>query len=254
MIRRIQRPHQRRSPSALRSSLHLSPSRSCDPFERLLQHVPQILRSPLAVIQGYLESFDSGLLRTGDQQRRAIQVMGKHSHRMAEYLDDLTTLTTLTSRDLRLKRTEFSPRRLVEDVIEHLAPALKQKNAVVLMQLSGDLPMVFGDRYHWDLVFTHLLQQLLNVSSGEAPVIRIAGEGVRRCCLISLFTQASIPPQEPPQLASCKRCRITEDLPSPADLSLAIIHRGIRQQGGSIEVSQISTGAITRISIPNRHS
>ena len=61
------------------------------------------LRTPLSLIHGYIETLQSGMIKSGASMNRCLEVMEKHSKRMMRIIEDMLTISRLESDDAQLK-------------------------------------------------------------------------------------------------------------------------------------------------------
>jgi K+-sensing histidine kinase KdpD len=205
-------------------------------MQQLVEQVPSVLRSSLSVIQGYTESMATGVLKGGEQQH-GYQVIEKHCKRIADYLDDFTTLSRFQQKPLRLQLTDFHPRCLVEDSLEHLAAMIQARQAEISFNISRELPLIHGDRCCWDQVITRILERLLADSTEEVSRISIKGQlSGRRLCLSFIADQA-LATKLPAAFTRCQQCEESPAPPQHSDLVTAVILSGVRALGGSLRSS-----------------
>lgn len=112
----------------------------------LVANVSHDLRTPLASMQGYLET----LVQKGDQLSNAdkqnyIDIAWKQSKRLQKLISELFELSTLEHRDAQLHFEPFSMSELVQDVSQKFQLYAKEKNLVLSTHLPGGPAFVSAD-------------------------------------------------------------------------------------------------------------
>jgi len=96
------------------------------------------LRTPLASMQGYLETL---LLRHGtlrpEEERSYLEVAAKHSERLGKLIHDLFQLTKLEAHELKPVRESFPVAELVQDVVQKFQLAA-DKHGIHLSTVHSD--------------------------------------------------------------------------------------------------------------------
>src|SRR6185295_1420516 len=112
----------------------------------LVANVSHDLRTPLASLQGYIETL---LLKEGqlsaDEQRRFLEIANKHSERLGKLIDELFELAKLDSQVAPIKVESFSIAELVQDVVQKFQLRAQQNGVALEAGVRPDLPLVRGD-------------------------------------------------------------------------------------------------------------
>ena len=99
----------------------------------LLANVSHDLRTPLASMQGYLETL---LLKHGtlspEEERSYLEVAAKHSERLGRLIRDLFQLTKLEAHELKPQREAFPVAELVQDVVQKFQLAANKRRPATL--------------------------------------------------------------------------------------------------------------------------
>jgi PAS domain S-box-containing protein len=163
-------------------------NRMKDEFITTLSHE---LRTPITAITGWIQMMQQGAL-TPDQERRALDVIGRNLAAQTQLIDDLLNVSRIVAGKLRIDMQPVYPGALVEDAIDSIIPTAKAKS----LKLTRDLDMKLGpvqidpERFHqivWNLLanalkFTgrhgHIHVCLKRIDSSALLQITDSGEGI----------------------------------------------------------------------------
>lgn len=220
----------------------------------LLANVSHDLRTPLASMQGYLETL---LLRHGtlppEEERNYLEVAARHSERLGKLVGDLFQLTKLEAHDLRAQPEVFSIAELAQDVVQKFRLLAEKRGIVLDYHLVGQIPVVRADIGMVERVLENLIENALRHTPAGGAV-RVALEGAPgRVWTRVADTGRGIPPE---QLASVFERYYRVDRGEAADaghagLGLAISRRMVELQGGGIRVeSTLGAGTTFSFDLP----
>src|SRR5207244_5552927 len=103
-----------------RIALQVAKLKEVDLLRReLVANVSHDLRTPLASLQGYLDTL---LLKEGqlsaEEQRRFLEIASRHSERLGKLIEELFELAKLDSQVTPIRVEPFSMPELVQDVVQ----------------------------------------------------------------------------------------------------------------------------------------
>jgi two-component system OmpR family sensor kinase len=128
----------------------------------LLANVSHDLRTPLASLQGYLETL---LLKEGslsEQERNTyLAVALKHTERLASLIAELLDLAKLDSGERKLNWELFSLGELVQDVVQKFELTAQARGVLLQPSFGQGLSFVAGDIALVERVFENLIQNAL---------------------------------------------------------------------------------------------
>ncbi|MEU9603181.1 HAMP domain-containing sensor histidine kinase [Streptomyces sp. NPDC048057] len=125
---------------ALNSMLHQVESafetreRSATQLRRFVADASHELRTPLAAIQGYLQLYDRGMLRSPAERERALARMTAEAERMGRLVSELLTLARLDGLEGRPEVHRLAPvdlGRLARDATDDLAAQQRERRVAV---------------------------------------------------------------------------------------------------------------------------
>jgi two-component system OmpR family sensor kinase len=220
----------------------------------MLANVSHDLRTPLASLQGYLETLMLKEGSLGEQERHTyLEVALKHTERLGNLIAELLDLAKLDSGERRLNWERFSLGELVQDVVQKFELAARARGVRLEATFEQTLPFVTGDIGLVERVFENLIQNALRhtppggsvrvamLPSEDHVTVRVSdtGEGIpseKIAHVFDRFYQAEKPQQEGS---------------GAAGLGLAIAKRIVELHGMAISVeSQLGAGATFAFSLP----
>jgi PAS domain S-box-containing protein len=139
-------------------------------LDSFVYRVSHDLKSPVVTIEGFVgalkEDFGGVLSEDGKKYLRYISDAARKMELLVNDLLDLSRIERVTRR-----KREFSFARLVEDAVKALQPQIKARGIVVNIQ--GDLPVVYGERMRLSRVMDNLLTNAIKYIGKENPSPRI---------------------------------------------------------------------------------
>ncbi len=229
----------------------------------LLANVSHDLRTPLTLMQGYLETL---LLRRGEldpaEERSCLEVAARHAERLGRLVTDLFELAKLDGRAGRIQSELFSLTELAQDIAQKFALHASSGGVSIGLELQPRCPPVRGDIGMVERALENLVENALRhtaaggevrieVQSREAGVqvrVRDTGCGIAREDLPHVFERYFQAPR-------------LEDAARPADadttarhhagLGLAITRRIVAMHGSDIAVeSELGVGTVFSFELP----
>lgn len=253
----------------------------------LLTNVSHDLRTPLAALQGYLETLEMKEESLGPEQRsRYLGAARKQAERLGRLVSELFDLAMLESGEAVVKPEAFPITELVQDVAQKFQLEAERKDVALGTEFATDLPAVVADIGMIERVLTNLLENALRYtppggsvrlilraeSDGVAVEIADTGRGIAPAELPYIFDRfyraggqergavTSVGPVDRQQRGSgsegdTRRGPAAPDGPPTADdgvgLGLAIAKRALELHGRDIEASSVPQGGTTfRFSLP----
>ena len=156
--------------------------RQVDALRReLVANVSHDLRTPLASLQGYLETL---LLKEDDldaeERRRYLTVAARHGERLSRLVAELFELARLDSDEARPDCEPFSLPELVQDVVQKHKLGAEEQGIRLDARLGAEPPFVDADIGMIERVLENLIQNALQYTpaGGEVTVDLVSGDGV----------------------------------------------------------------------------
>ncbi|WP_456412976.1 sensor histidine kinase [Oceanithermus profundus] len=230
----IDRLHARFAELAARVRALLASEREADRHRReLVAGVSHDLRTPLAVLSGYLETLEQAGERLSTAERaRYLAAARAQAARLARMTDDLFTLARLESGAWPFAPEPLALAELVQDVVLELRPRFEARGvALELAPPPGPL-VVQGDAGLLERALVNVLVNALEHTpeGGQVTVHLAEAEGEARVAVAD--TGSGIAPEDLPHLFE----RTFQRRDGGSGLGLAIAQQALRLHGGRIEV------------------
>lgn len=137
----------------------------------LVANVSHDLRTPIASLQGYLETL---LLKEGSlsaqQQRDYLEIALRHSERLGKLVSELFELAKLDAQLAPPALESFSLGELVQDVVQEFQLAAQKKGVVLKAELQNDTPFVRADIGMMERVLENLIENALRYTPNGGTV------------------------------------------------------------------------------------
>jgi two-component system OmpR family sensor kinase len=220
----------------------------------LLANVSHDLRTPMASIQGYLETL---LLKDGtftaEERRHHIETALRHSERLSKLIAELFELAKLTREETAIQGESFSLAELVQDVVQKFQLAANSKGIALTASFREDLPFVYADIALIERVLENLIENALRYTpeGGSVRLTLLPGHGTIAVQVSD--TGPGIPAESLPQIFD-RYYRVEKGLQArggSAGLGLAIAKRILDLHGRSISVtSELDVGTTFTFELP----
>ena len=139
----------------------------------LVANVSHDLRTPLAALQGYLETLRLKLGTLPDEdQARYLDLALEHSGRLSQLVSELFELATLENRDLEMTFEPFSMAELVQDVSQKFHLAAEKRRLRLETDIPQSDPFVSGDIGLIERVLDNLIENAIKYTP-EGGIIRL---------------------------------------------------------------------------------
>lgn len=174
--------------------------RQTDALRReLVANVSHDLRTPIASLQGYLETLLMKDETLSERQRREyLGIALRHSERLGKLVSELFELAKLDSGHTELRREAFSPGELAQDVVLKYRLTAQRHGVDLRVRIPPDLPFVNADIGLIERVLENLLDNAIRhtPAGGRVEVLLSENEGQVRIEVAD--TGCGIPAEELP--------------------------------------------------------
>jgi signal transduction histidine kinase len=176
---------------AARIDVQMEALKASDQMRReLVANVSHDLRTPLATLQGYIETL---LIKenqySNEERRRYLEIAIRHCRRLNTLVSELLELARLESARMDLSPEPFDPRELIQDICQKFALAAEQKKIELRQRFESSVPLVEADIALIERALENLIENALNytpengsvsvaVSLETEVVIRISDTGL----------------------------------------------------------------------------
>lgn len=223
-----------------------------------LANVSHEFRTPLAIINGFLETLLDGAMDDREMAAKSLLAMHKNTRRLALLIDDLLTISRLEDRAKLLEFHAVDLRELLGHVLDHLEPNIAARGAVIKVNWAPDACLAEADGRRIEQVYSNLLGNALRYGEAEHLVIQITArrEGPDICIAFS-DNGPGIPLGDQPHIFE-RFYRVHKDRSRDAGgtgLGLSIVKSVVEAHGGRVAVESLpGKGATFHVSIPAAQS
>ena len=136
----------------------------------LVANVSHDLRTPLASLQGYLETLLLKRELTPEEQKEFLEIAARQSERLGTLIDELFELAKLDARETPLQVEPFSMAELVQDVVMKYRLNAEKRGIHLQADFGEDLPLVTGDIALMERVLENLLENAMRYTPAGGEV------------------------------------------------------------------------------------
>ncbi|MCL7942497.1 ATP-binding protein [Marinobacter sp. ATCH36] len=222
---------------------------------QLVAQVSHDLRTPLASMQGYIESLKLRRDRLSpEEQDRFLDIALKEGRRLNRLVDELFELAALEAREKQPVPEPFPLAELVHDVVQKHGQEAGNKQLELKVNGDPDQPLAYADLAMTERVLDNLIGNAIAYSpaGGRIEVATRQADGLPEVCVRD--SGPGIPEQDLPHIFDpFYRGESSGGSGGHAGLGLAIARRIMTLQGGDIRVENpASGGACFCIRLPVR--
>lgn len=210
---------------------------------RLVAQVSHDLRTPLASIQGYVESLRMKRRELSDEeQERFLSIALSEGRRLSHLVNELFELASLEAREKQPCVEPFAPGELIQDVVQKHTPEAERHGQALQVRGEHPLPMVKGDLSMTERVLDNLIVNAMNYSPAETT-IQLNLSVDRDQLVVAVNDQgAGIAEADLDHVFDPLYRGQSGDGRGHAGLGLAIARRIMELQGGDIEAGNRPSG------------
>ncbi len=203
----------------------------------LLANVSHDLRTPLASMQGYLETL---LLKDGsltpEERRSYLQIAARHCERLGKLVRDLFELTRLEAHEIQPRLERFPVAELAQDVAQKFELQASKAGQQLVTQIPPGVPMVLADIGMLERVLENLIENAMRYTPAGGTIAIAVGANEGAVELRVSDTGKGIDPDELAHIFD-RYYRVDRGESGDAGhagLGLAITRRIVELHGGTI--------------------
>jgi two-component system, OmpR family, phosphate regulon sensor histidine kinase PhoR len=218
-------------------------------------NVSHEFRTPLAIINGYVEMLLDGGLDDRETTKAWLNAMAKNGQRLSLLIEDLLTLSRLEHRSAQLNFANVDLPLLLGRVIERIRPAIVERHARVTSEWHPDAAFADVDPDRIEQVFENLLDNSLRHAISDEIAISVRSRRVGPHIEIVFSDNGPGIPYSDQAHIFERFYRVHKDRSRErgggTGLGLAIVKHIILAHGGSIAVESVpGQGAAFTIRLP----
>lgn len=219
---------------------------------QLVAQVSHDLRTPLATLQGYVESV---LIKRDSlseaEQTRFLTIALNESRRLGKLVEELFELAALEASEKQPVAEPFSLPELIHDVVQKHRPLAAERNLTLLIDGDLALPMAYADLGMTERVLDNLIGNAMDHTPEGGRITLTLGQEKDQLTAAVHDTGPGIAPADLPIIFEAFHRGQSGRSANHAGLGLAIARRIMLLQQGSISASNSSDqGAIFVIRLP----
>ena len=144
--------------------------------DEFLSHVSHELRSPLMVVQQFLEILLEGVAgEINGQQRENLNVALQNTNQLEVMIGDLLETTRIETGKLRVDLRSMLLLQVLDEAVASAQPLAKQKYIAVVLEVPVRLPPVIADRARVRQILTNLLDNAIKFTPEDGKItVRVA--------------------------------------------------------------------------------
>ncbi len=219
----------------------------------LISTVSHELRTPLTNIKGYVTTLLADDVKWDPElQRRFLQTISDEADRLTELISDLLDLSRIESGSIKVNRQPIEP-EMLKTLIERAARSARPSPTDRLkVNLPPDLPIIYADSRHIEVVLRNLLENAAKYGEKGTPITLSMEVEPGRVVFRVEDEGPGIPPEHIPYIFE-SFYRAESGLTQKASglgLGLAICRGFVEAHGGEIWVEPRPHGTCIAFSLP----
>ncbi len=228
--------------------------KSDDLRRELVANVSHDLRTPLATLQGYIETLLIKDDTFGPEERRTyLNNAINHCERLNKLVGELLELAKLESLEINVQKEPFNLSELAQDVVQKFRLRGEEKGVSIETRMEEGLPFVYAGIGFIERVLENLIENAITYTPGGGSVtVAVGMEGEEVLAQVS-DTGMGIPPEELPHIFDrfYRSDKAETGGAGHAGLGLAIAKRILELHGQTLEVSsELNSGTTLSFKLP----
>jgi two-component system, OmpR family, phosphate regulon sensor histidine kinase PhoR len=220
-------------------------------------NVSHEFRTPLAIINGYIETLLDGALDDQATTMAWLRIMAKNGRRLTLLIEDLLTLSHLEYHAPQLDFQKVNLPEILNRVIERIIPAVWERRARVVAEWSPAAAWAEADAGRMEQVFENLLENAIRHAVAEEVVVTVKAQSLGAEIEIVFSDNGPGIPYDDQSHIFERFYRVHKDrsrMAGGTGLGLSIVKHIVLAHGGAIVVESVpGQGAAFKIRLPVVH-
>ena len=222
--------------------------------QELIANVSHDLRTPLAIMQGFVETLlmKNDTMSAADRERHLNTVLSS-SVRLSGLISQLFEYSKLEAQQIEPQKEAFHVGELAQDVAHNYSILAKEKNIEIAVDVPQDLPLIFADIGLVERVLQNLMDNALKFTPAGGKVTLQMNASVTGVAVRVADTGPGIPEQEQAHIFDRykKASRSVDGRNMGAGLGLAIVKKILELHDQGIQVqSKLQEGTAFTFDLP----
>ena len=173
--------------------------RTDDLRRELVAGVSHDLRSPLASIQGYLETIlikDEKL--SPEEKNKYLEIILNNTQMLSKLVSELFELSKLDAKQVQPKPEQFSIAELTQDVVMKLKPQAEKNKINLEPVFPKEIPLVYADIALMERAISNLIENAIQYTPQNGTVKVVLSNSNQKVRITISDTGRGIPPKDLP--------------------------------------------------------
>ena len=147
--------------------------KAVEDFRReLIANISHDLRSPLAVMSGYVETIQiKNETLSVHEREKYLNILANSTKKLTKLVDQLFEYSKLEANQIQPIKERFQLIELISDIIAQYENISKTKNISIVLNAPSQVPLVFADIHLVDRVFQNLIDNALKFTPIDGKII-----------------------------------------------------------------------------------
>lgn len=168
--------------------------------KQFVAQVSHEMQTPLAIIQGYTEALEDGIVKSEKEIKYHYEVIHDEINKMVKILRDLLDLSQLEAGTFKIKKERFDMTALLQKVSEKYYEITKQKDIKLILDQDTSETIINGDTFRLEQVLNNFIKNALEHTSSKG-IINIKSQKTNSHIKITIEnTGASIQEEDLPYI------------------------------------------------------
>lgn len=222
----------------------------------LIANVSHDLRTPLAIIQGYIETLQIKNETLSEEEKlKYLEILQKSTGRLSHLVDQLFEYSKLEAKQVEPQKEPFPISELAMDICEKYQMLAEKKNITIDLKMEENLPLVFADIKLVERAIQNLMDNALKFTPDSGTInleMKTSSSGVK---ILIIDSGPGIPENEQSYIFErYKKLGTSEKSSTGAGLGLAIVKKILEIHNTTIEViSKPNKGTTFQFWLPVYH-
>ena len=151
---------------------NLDEIKSVDTLRReLIANISHDLRTPLAILQGYIETLEMKDQQLAQEERKKyLQIIWNSSERLSQMVTQLFEYSKLEAKQIEPHKEPFQITDLAQDVRSKFEVLAREKNIQIELETNDNIPLVFADLSLVERVMQNLMDNALKFTPTNGTI------------------------------------------------------------------------------------
>ncbi|MEP7170379.1 MAG: ATP-binding protein, partial [Bacteroidota bacterium] len=223
----------------------------------LIANVSHDLRTPISIIQGYIETLQmKAATLTPEERNRYLHIISESTGKLEKLVTELFELSKLEANQVEPKKEPFFISELVNDISGKYQVIANVKNISISTELSKELPAVYADVSLIERVLQNLIDNAMKFTPEGGKIIIKTFKNEADVEVIVTDTGIGVPEDEREQIfGRYYKANNFTDLKNSTGLGLAIVKKILDLHDSSLDLqTKVNKGSSFIFRLPVYHS